>query len=235
MKFKKASIFTKLVIAALMMYALISLVVVHQRTAQLQDRAAALQQQVSEMTQSNAELQYQIDHSDDDDMRESVAREKLGLVKKFGAFVSLPDGKSGLVHISEIANTYVSDVNEFLKLGDKVKVRVLAVTPDGKINLSIKKAEEAPARPNNRPMNGGRPGGSRPNNGGAPRAARPNRRGRSAARAGTPRSRTGSSSSCRSRTAAWPETVSITTVRAAAAAAETDAVKSRAGASIHEI
>lgn len=49
------------------------------------------------------------------------------------------------MHISEIANTYVSDVNEFLKLGDKVKVRVLAVTPDGKINLSIKKAEEAPA------------------------------------------------------------------------------------------
>ena len=42
-------------------------------------------------------------------------------ITKFGAFVSLPDGKSGLVHISEIANTYVSDVNEFLKLGDKVK------------------------------------------------------------------------------------------------------------------
>ena len=62
-------------------------------------------------------------------------------ITKFGAFVSLPDGKSGLVHISEIANTYVSDVNEFLKLGDKVKVRVLAVTPDGKINLSIKKAQ----------------------------------------------------------------------------------------------
>ena len=85
-------------------------------------------------------------------------------ITKFGAFVSLPDGRSGLVHISEIANTYVSDVNEFLKLGDKVKVRVLAVTPDGKINLSIKKAEPAPERPNNRPMHGGRPGGSRPNN-----------------------------------------------------------------------
>lgn len=95
-------------------------------------------------------------------------------ITKFGAFVSLPDGRSGLVHISEIANTYVNDVNEFLKLGDKVKVRVLAITPDGKINLSIKKAEPAPERPNNRPM-GGRPGGSRPNNGGAPRAARPNR------------------------------------------------------------
>lgn len=67
-------------------------------------------------------------------------------ITKFGAFVSLPDGRSGLVHISEIANTYVNDVNEFLKLGDKVKVRVLAVTPDGKINLSIKKAEPAPER-----------------------------------------------------------------------------------------
>ena len=95
-------------------------------------------------------------------------------ITKFGAFVSLPDARSGLVHISEIANTYVNDVNEFLKLGDKVKVRVLAVTPDGKINLSIKKAEPAPERPNNRPMNGGRPGGNRPNNG-APRAPRQNR------------------------------------------------------------
>ena len=72
MKFKKASIFTTLVIAVLMVYALISLFVVHRQTRQLQDRAATLQQQVSEMTQANAELQYQIDHS---------AREKLGLVK----------------------------------------------------------------------------------------------------------------------------------------------------------
>lgn len=85
-------------------------------------------------------------------------------ITKFGAFVSLPDGRSGLVHISEIANTYVNDVNEFLKLGDKVKVRVLAVTPDGKINLSIKKAEPAPERPNNRPMHGGAPRAARPNN-----------------------------------------------------------------------
>ena len=81
MKFKKASIFTKLVIAVLMVYAVISLFMVHRQTRQLQDRAATLQQQVSEMTQSNPELQYQIDHSEDDDMIESVAREKLGLVK----------------------------------------------------------------------------------------------------------------------------------------------------------
>ena len=84
-------------------------------------------------------------------------------ITKFGAFVSLPDGKSGLVHISEIANTYVSDVNEFLKLGDKVKVRVLAVTPDGKINLSIKQVAPPPQR-GPRPSGGGRPsqGGGRP-------------------------------------------------------------------------
>lgn len=81
-------------------------------------------------------------------------------ITKFGAFVSLPDGKSGLVHISEIANTYVSDVNEFLKLGDKVKVRVLAVTPDGKINLSIKKAEEAP--PSEQPPDERRPSRRQP-------------------------------------------------------------------------
>ena len=81
MKFKKASIFTTLVIAVLMLYAVISLVMVHRQTRQLQNRAATLQQQVSEMTQSNAELQYHIDHSEDDDMIESVAREKLGLVK----------------------------------------------------------------------------------------------------------------------------------------------------------
>ena len=60
MKFKKASIFTTLVIAVLMLYAVISLVMVHRQTRQLQD---------------------QIDHSEDDDMIESVAREKLGLVK----------------------------------------------------------------------------------------------------------------------------------------------------------
>ena len=144
-------------------------------------------------------------------------------ITKFGAFVSLPDGRSGLVHISEIANTYVNDVNEFLKLGDKVKVRVLAITPDGKINLSIKKAEPAPERPNNRPM-GGRPAQSRGPKGPELRAlrartVRPSRRGRSAARAGTLRLKTGSSSSCRSRTAAWPATASIATARAAAAAA----------------
>ena len=65
-------------------------------------------------------------------------------IAKFGAFVSLPERRSGLVHISEIAAAYVADVSDFLQVGQTVKVNVLAITPEGKINLSIKRAEEQP-------------------------------------------------------------------------------------------
>ena len=75
----------------------------------------------------------------------SVLEGKVTGITKFGAFVSLEAGKSGLVHISEIANSFVSDVNQFVQLGQTVKVRVLSVSPEGKINLSMKRAlEEAP-------------------------------------------------------------------------------------------
>ena len=66
-------------------------------------------------------------------------------ITQFGAFVALPEGKSGLVHISEVANTYVNDVHEFLSVGQSVKVRVLKISPEGKISLSVKRAEERPA------------------------------------------------------------------------------------------
>ncbi len=56
----------------------------------------------------------------------------------FGAFVALPGGKSGLVHISEIANTFVKDVHDHLQVGQQVKVKVLGINEQGKINLSIK-------------------------------------------------------------------------------------------------
>ena len=69
---------------------------------------------------------------------------KVTGITKFGAFVALPDGKSGLVHISEIANTYVSDVSQFLSEGQTVKVKVIGIGDGGKINLSIKKLEEQP-------------------------------------------------------------------------------------------
>lgn len=70
---------------------------------------------------------------------------KVTGITKFGAFVSIPGGKSGLVHISEIANAYVSDVAEYLQLGQDVKVKVIGVNDEGKIKLSIKQTEERPA------------------------------------------------------------------------------------------
>lgn len=81
MKFKKAGIITKLVIAALLVYAVVSLASVRSKTAALDVQAAQLQQQVTNMTQSNAELEYKIKHSEDPDTLEEIAREKLGLVK----------------------------------------------------------------------------------------------------------------------------------------------------------
>ena len=70
---------------------------------------------------------------------------KVTGITQFGAFVSLPEGKSGLIHISEVANTYVSDIHTFLSVGQTVKVRVMKISPDGKISLSAKRAEEQPA------------------------------------------------------------------------------------------
>ncbi|MBQ5346604.1 MAG: S1 RNA-binding domain-containing protein [Ruminococcus sp.] len=61
-------------------------------------------------------------------------------ISKFGAFVDLPDGSTGMVHISEVSRTYVSEIKDFLKIGDKVKVKVLSVEK-GKIALSIKQTQ----------------------------------------------------------------------------------------------
>jgi S1 RNA binding domain protein len=69
-----------------------------------------------------------------------------GIVVKivpFGAFVKTDTNEVGLVHISEISDTYVKDVNQFLKEGDKVVVRVIGRNKDGKLNLSIKAAKAA--------------------------------------------------------------------------------------------
>lgn len=74
----------------------------------------------------------------------AVVEGKVSGITKFGAFVALPDGKSGLVHISELANAFVSDVSEYVQIGQTVKVKVLGISPEGKINLSIKRAVENP-------------------------------------------------------------------------------------------
>lgn len=77
----------------------------------------------------------------------SIVEGRVTGITRFGAFVALPGGKSGLVHISEVANSFVSDVHDHVRMGQTVKVRILTVGGDGKINLSIKRAEEAPAEP----------------------------------------------------------------------------------------
>ena len=71
----------------------------------------------------------------------TIVRGKVTTITKFGAFVALPGGKSGLVHISEVASAFVSDVHDFLTEGQEVQVKILSVSPEGKINLSIKQTQ----------------------------------------------------------------------------------------------
>jgi S1 RNA binding domain protein len=108
---------------------------------------------------------------------------KVTGITHFGAFVELPEGGTGLVHISEIADNYVKDVNDHLKLNDVVTVKVINVDKDGKIGLSIKQAVDKPveAQPARFERQSGGPGGgergSRPGGsfggGGGDRGGRP--------------------------------------------------------------
>lgn len=93
----------------------------------------------------------------------SILEGKVTSITKFGAFVALEGGRSGLVHISEIANTFVNDVHDFLEEGQTVKVLVLS-TENGKINLSIKKTLPQQERSGFRPQRpaSARPAGPRP-------------------------------------------------------------------------
>ena len=79
---------------------------------------------------------------------------KVKTITNFGAFISLPEGRSGLVHISEIAYSYVNEVRDFLTEGQDVKVQILEIDAAGRINLSIKRAQPRPqqqGRPQPRP------------------------------------------------------------------------------------
>lgn len=81
----------------------------------------------------------------------SIVEGKVTGITKFGAFVSLPEGKSGLVHISEIANQYVASVSDHLAEGQEVKVKIIGIDEQKRINLSIKKAMPPEPRPAPRP------------------------------------------------------------------------------------
>ena len=80
---------------------------------------------------------------------------KVKSLSKFGAFITLPDGSTGMVHISEIAHAYVNDIREHLTEGQDVKVMIIS-RENGKTNLSIKRTLPPPARPQfSRPRQGG--------------------------------------------------------------------------------
>ena len=89
---------------------------------------------------------------------------KVKSLTKFGAFVLLPDGATGMVHISEVAYTFVSDIRDYLTEGQDVKVMVIGLE-NGKINLSIKRTLPAPTRQQSQ----------RPRGGAQQRQAQPNR------------------------------------------------------------
>jgi len=100
----------------------------------------------------------------------AVLEGKVKSITNFGAFISLPENKTGMVHISEVANTYVSDIRQHLTEGQDVKVVVIGVDA-GKVNLSIKRLEPKPQR--EKPAGGFRPNNAprRENTGATPRPA----------------------------------------------------------------
>ena len=71
-----------------------------------------------------------------------IVEGKITGITNFGVFVDIGEGKSGLVHISEVARSYVNDIKEFVKVNDVVKAKVLSIADDGKISLSIRRALE---------------------------------------------------------------------------------------------
>lgn len=70
----------------------------------------------------------------------AIVEGKVTGITKFGAFVELPGGKTGMVHISEVAPTYVKEIRDYVSENQMVKVKILAVGEDGKVSLSMKKA-----------------------------------------------------------------------------------------------
>ncbi len=84
----------------------------------------------------------------------TILEGKVKSITNFGAFIALPENKTGMVHISEVANAYVSDIRQHLTEGQDVKVVVIG-TENGKINLSIKRLEPKPQREGGAPRQGG--------------------------------------------------------------------------------
>ena len=85
-----------------------------------------------------------------------IVEGKVTGLTSFGAFVSLPEGKSGMVHISEVSNAFVKEIKDHLTEGQEVKVKIIGIN-DGKISLSIKKAMPEEQQRDQRPVRRDRP------------------------------------------------------------------------------
>lgn len=84
----------------------------------------------------------------------AIVEGKVKSITKFGAFITLPENQTGMVHISEITHAYVNDIHDHLEEGQDVKVMVIGLD-NGKINLSIRRTQPAPTRQNtDRPKQG---------------------------------------------------------------------------------
>ena len=108
----------------------------------------------------------------------SIVEGKITGVKKFGAFVALPENKTGMVHISEVSNEFIQDLDTVLSEGQVVKVKIINIAEDGKIALSIKRTlpppERGPRGPRSgAPRQGGRPQRSDPGRVWQPKAQQP--------------------------------------------------------------
>lgn len=89
-----------------------------------------------------------------------IVEGKITGITKFGVFVDLGDSKTGMVHISEVSQTFVSEIRDHVKENDVVKMKVLNISEDGKISLSIKRAAERPIQPKKREYEAPKPDNS---------------------------------------------------------------------------
>ena len=100
----------------------------------------------------------------------AILEGKVKSITNFGAFIALPENKTGMVHISEVSNSYVSDIRQHLTEGQDVKVVVLSLD-GGKVNLSIKRLEAKPQREDRPARNAPRPARNAPTPPPAPKTA----------------------------------------------------------------
>jgi S1 RNA binding domain protein len=82
----------------------------------------------------------------------AIVSGKITGLTDFGAFMELEGGKTGMIHISEVASNYVKDIREHVSVGQEVKAKVISVSPEGKISLSIRKLNDQPKETEQRPQ-----------------------------------------------------------------------------------